>query len=234
MTHEELAKASDAAVINLLDSLADRHARGGDHSDMRFDVSRSGGIVEEARELGVLAKSDPCSGAPNRGPTRRGTARIGCREKCLADWRNPRFPRPDSSSSLSSLMTGGAGRTISARALQTPWQPALLRSSPSTSGSCGALGVPGLRRRLSRLSERDTEDSPHDHERDSSILFTLGGLVMLMQGRGSMIRALAAGLQRARTNLVRSMFRILAERLATKTIRRYGPDSVRLPSAVRG
>ncbi|HSI36660.1 MAG TPA: hypothetical protein VK986_23945, partial [Tepidisphaeraceae bacterium] len=58
MTADELAKASDADVLNVIEVVAERDAKGRE-SLWRFGVGRSGGTREEAGAFGALAEREP-------------------------------------------------------------------------------------------------------------------------------------------------------------------------------
>jgi SpoVK/Ycf46/Vps4 family AAA+-type ATPase len=211
MKHEELAKASDAAVINLLDSLADRHTREGDRSDMRFEASRSGGIIQQARELGVLAKTDPIRvlRITERLPTDHrglvaGEVLCGLAKSSLSTRSLIEFiERLDNSGCGSQDFREGAAHAVAARA--SPEQPIEVGFLRRLESWLATTAEPALR--------EDSDKSPHDYERDSSILFCIGGVVMLIHGRGSIVRALAAGYSRREPVLFEDMFRIFEERL---------------------
>ncbi len=211
ITNEELAKASDAAVINLLNSLADGHARQGDHVDMRFDASRAGGIVEQSRVLGTLAKTDPYRvlGIVKQLAVKRqglvaGEVLRGLAESNVPTPRLIEFIQAlDDQGCESSDFREGAANAVAARA--SPEQPIEIDFLQRLESWLATTAEPVIR--------EDSDSSPYDRERDSSILFCLGGLVMLIHGRGSMIRALAAGYSRREPVLFEDMFRIFEERL---------------------
>jgi hypothetical protein len=191
MTKEEMSRANDRDLRNLMDELPT--GTRWDHPQRRWgkDLSRSGGAMQQSREFGELAKSDPnrfLRLLPQLQPQCH-ESYVGAALVCLSETDFPASQliqlfeeleqrgfssedfRDDAAQSLEKIAERNQGLPSSILAMLESWLPTHAK--------------PELEHYQSKEERRSELKSP--------ILFGLGGSHMLPGGRGNIVRALADG-----------------------------------------
>lgn len=191
MTKEEMSRASDQDLYNLMDALLGGAMRNRPQQGQNKDLSRSGGVSQQSREFGELAKNDPdrfLRLLPQLQPQRH-ESYVG---KALVSLSETDFPatqllqlvealdqrgfssedfRDDAARALEKIAERNQGLPPSVLALLESWLPT--HTKPE-------------------LGHYRSKEERHS-ELKSPILFGLGGSHILPSGRGNIVRALAEG-----------------------------------------
>lgn len=191
MTKEEMSRASDQDLRNLMDELPDGTMW--DHPQRRWDrdLSRSGGAIQQSREFGELAKSNPdrfLRLLPQLQPQRH-ESYVGEALVCLSETDFP-------ASQLIQLVEELEQRGFSSEVFRDDAARALGRVAERTQGLPSSVLVL-LESWLPTHAKPELEHYRSKEERHSElkspILFGLGGSHILPGGRGNIVRALADG-----------------------------------------
>ncbi len=191
MTKEEMGRASDQDLRNLMDELPDRTMW--DHPQRRWDrdLSRSGGAIQQSREFGELAKSNPdrfLRLLPQLQPQRH-ESYVGEALVCLSETDFP-------ASQLIQLVEELEQRGFSSEDFRDDAARALGKIAERNQGLPSSI----LALLESWLPTHTKPELEHYHSKEerhselkSPILFGLGGSHILPGGRGNIVRALADG-----------------------------------------
>lgn len=209
MNAEEMTRASDQQLINLFDELADITEE--DYWKRQRDLSRAGGASSQAYEFGKLVKDDPerfLRILPQLQPQRHESyAGHAIQELAESD-----FPannlielvqslekrgfvsedfRSDTASGLDKIAERNQGLPESVLSLLENWLSA--HSQPD-------------------LAHHRSEES-RSHQLNSPIIFGFGGSHFLPSGRGSIVRAIAAGYLNQNPPDLQNWARVIKSRL---------------------
>lgn len=191
MTKEEMSRASDQDLRNLMDELPDGTMW--DHPQRRWDrdLSRSGGAIQQSREFGELAKSNPdrfLRLLPQLQPQRH-ESYVGEALVCLSETDFP-------ASQLIQLVEELEQRGFSSEDFRDDAARALEKIAERIQGLPSSVLVL-LEGWLPTHTKPELEHYRSKEERHSElkspILFGLGGSHILPGGRGNIVRALADG-----------------------------------------
>ena len=193
MTKEEMIRASDQDLRNLMDELPDGTMW--DHPQRRWDsdLSRAGGVIQQSREFGELAKSNPdrfLRLLPQLQPQRH-ESYVGEALVCLSETDFP-------ASQLIQLVEELEQRGFSSEDFRDDAARAMEKIAERNQGlplSILTLLESWLPTHVKPELEHYRSEKERQSELKSPILFGLGGSHshMLPDGRGNIVRALADG-----------------------------------------
>lgn len=191
MTKEEMNRASDQDLRNLMDALPDGTMRNHSQQGRNRDLSRTGGVSQQSHEFGRLVKENPdrfLQLLPQLQPQRH-ESYVG---EALVSLSETDFP----ASQLIQLVEELEQRGFSSEDFRDDAARALGKIAERNQGLPSSI-LALLESWLPTHTKPDLEHYRSKEERHSElkspILFDLGGFHILPGGRGNIVRALADG-----------------------------------------
>lgn len=209
MNVEEMNRASDQQLLNLFDELADITEE--DYWKRQRDLSRAGGASSQAYEFGKLVKDDPerfLRILPQLQPQRH-ESYIGNAIRELAE---SDFP----ANNLIELVVNLEQRGFVSEAFRSDTASALDKIAERNQGLPQSV-LCLLENWLSAHSQPDLahhqSEEQRSHQLNSPIIFGFGGSHFLPSGRGSIVRAIAAGYLEQNPPDLQNWARVIKSRL---------------------